>query len=748
MGDHAPAVVPYPTESTPSGVESPVNKVERPDAQTSPSLSGFDGSAINVEPSLSDEKVGPPPSVKTPWSTPWTKELNDAIFDPVVGGAKRRPVVYKPSAPDATILPESYEDRAPHSPRTDGTSLLKLTAMQQHQAALMDKLANQLSRMQDELHESRREHNSTLSQVNDLSNAVAAMVQLQDQQRQDMHKTLGLLERQQKDAQQNLGQSLGVSIAQALQEPINKIVDSVDQLIRSPKVTISTPRASTQQQGIAPVVQPAPPVSVATVAQQSLLTPQAAAAQPSSVNVPDTITRINKVVEQKAPGSLYQPQLTGIQTLHNVPLPQQGTNQLDQTYSSAPAPINVGPTQYAQASIPTPTRLNFGRNSTEREGVGLSDSAKFNQGVQEILNQMMREGDGWMPNQPAPSGGAAPPTNVSQRETTPASSASMAMPNTSIWKRKFDGVEPDLESYLSQFQAVGDACGWTDYVRGAVLVASLEKDAVRVMDHLPKGPVSAKDVAAKLREMFAPEASVVSYRTQFESRTRESSETAQQFALALSNLAAKAYPTKSATDRDELVLHKFLSGQPYNVRFAVGAVPFTSLAHAVAGVLRFEALVSKSTDAQPRAVRTNMASRQPQQRRPPVNRRRATASAAIQLPMELMGEVPYVSATDVDIDATSDSSGSAEPYDAIMDRLDDLATEVSAIRRGSNIVCWYCQKPGHYTDRCSAMLKRLQDGGYTGQALPRISWNAPRTPPRGDSKAVASKEPEGSLNTK
>ena len=123
--------------------------------------------------------------------------------------------------------------------------------------------------------------------------------------------------------------------------------------------------------------------------------------------------------------------------------------------------------------------MNFGRNSLGGEEVVLSESEQFRIGVQQQLDLLNKQGK---PQRPP----VCPPSlPCGQAHCT-----SGTMPNTSIWKRKFDGVEPDLESYLNQLDAVGKACGWDEYARGAVLVSSLQEDAIRVMDHLPLGPVS------------------------------------------------------------------------------------------------------------------------------------------------------------------------------------------------------------------------------------------------------------------
>ena len=140
--------------------------------------------------------------------------------------------------------------------------------------------------------------------------------------------------------------------------------------------------------------------------------------------------------------------------------------------------------------------------------------------------------------------------------------------------------------------------GWDEYARGVVLVASLERDAVRVMDHLPQGPVSV--TAQKLREMFVPEVCVVSHHTRFEMRTRGSNESAESFILELRNLSAKAFPKKSSEDCEEMVLRKLLSGEPYNIRYEIGAVCYQTLTQAMAGVLHSEVLVSKRPDPQHR----------------------------------------------------------------------------------------------------------------------------------------------------
>ena len=77
------------------------------------------------------------------------------------------------------------------------------------------------------------------------------------------------------------------------------------------------------------------------------------------------------------------------------------------------------------------------------------------------------------------------------------------------------------------------------------------------MAHLPLTVVTAK-----LPEMFAPEASIVSYHVHLETGIRGSDESAEKFALELLNLAAKVYPGKDAKDCEEMVLHNFLNGQP------------------------------------------------------------------------------------------------------------------------------------------------------------------------------------------
>ena len=283
---------------------------------------------------------------------------------------------------------------------------------------------------------------------------------------------------------------------------------------------------------------------------------------------------------------------------------------------------------------------------------------------------------------------------------------------------RFNGTNVDLNNYLAQFEAVSARHDWDDTDMGSVLIGSLEGAATKVMAQIPRGCISYVTIADKLRQMFAPEANVIAYRSQFQCRKRGSQESSTDFSLALQELAAKGYPQMDHGSLQQMQVDQFIRGQPTYIRFALASGMHRTLEEVVAASIRLECYAQDQQSAYP----------------PRQGGRRQQAVAA-QAGTGYHGGYPEWPGLEREADFSSQGD-----YSPVVDghmSHEDIGLEISDLlsqqaglefpgiaqvhaadgTRGPPR-CQFCGKVGHVLMQCRLLLSKLREQGYKGQKLP------------------------------
>ena len=333
-------------------------------------------------------------------------------------------------------------------------------------------------------------------------------------------------------------------------------------------------------------------------------------------------------------------------------------------------------------------------------------------------------------------GGYSRPPASMHRSFAGSSDSSISRANTSIWRLRYDGKSVDLENYLAQLDAVSAVRGWDDSEKGALLLASLEGNASRVMSNIPKGCVSYLVISQRLRQMFAPEANVVAYKAQFQCRARGANEGAHEYSLVLRELAHKAYPRMDHESLEQLVLDQFVKGQPTYIRFALASGCHTHLERAVATAIQLEAYARDPAVPTPPATSGNRRDRSANTRagwgynQPPAHPRDWPGLEFAPGPQITSA---YQTET-VEPEAPEDISASLAEVISDMAGLEFSGLATSQATQAS--VCYFCGDPGHYWMKCPALLRKLRERGFKGsfdysRGYNRSGNDRPGRPPYG-----------------
>ena len=284
-------------------------------------------------------------------------------------------------------------------------------------------------------------------------------------------------------------------------------------------------------------------------------------------------------------------------------------------------------------------------------------------------------------------------------------------PNTSIWRLRYDGRTGNLDNYLAQLDAVAQVREWTDNEKGAVLIASLEGNASRVMSAIPRGCTSYALISQKLRDMFEPEANVAAYKVQFQGRLRKPCEAAQDYSLCLRELAVKAFPGLDHANLEQFILHQYIHGQPQWLRVLLPSGNHRTVESAVAATLQVEAYAAGAPSPQP--VPSAPGSFTP----PPAVH--ATQGHPVFPALPWSQPAPFAapgmsSASAADV-PESDQEGDDLAFVAeVMSELIGLdisgLTSCAALQStpGAEPSCHYCGKPGHFWSKCRALINELR----------------------------------------
>ena len=303
------------------------------------------------------------------------------------------------------------------------------------------------------------------------------------------------------------------------------------------------------------------------------------------------------------------------------------------------------------------------------------------------------------------------------------------------WTQRYDGTQ-DLDAYLSQLELVGHMRGWTDHDLGIALVQNLKGKATMALKTL-SGPPTYAALVQRLRTVFEPHAHANSYKTQLFTRTRQTGETNQDFALALSDLASKAFPELDAHGRDAMALHAFQSGQPTWLRVILASADLRSMGDAVSAALRIESAhkgrLQQAPTQPPQLPAVAATVHYPQYH--------DDAYQGYTLPVVPEHDDPFVE-SDYAIPLEYDNpnpSGDGQTRDHIDEGSVDMLREAVTLITGVDLpgvaechaasggqqsasTCHYCGKPGHYWFRCWSVLELIRQRRIArGETVPPVS---------------------------
>ena len=300
------------------------------------------------------------------------------------------------------------------------------------------------------------------------------------------------------------------------------------------------------------------------------------------------------------------------------------------------------------------------------------------------------------------------------------------MPNTSIWRKPYDGRNVDLANYLAMFDCVARAQGWDDTEKGMVLMANLDGRASGVVNNIPPGCISYDIISSKLRQMFAPEANVIAYKAQFQHRVRGPLEEAQDYSLALRELAGKAYPRMDHESLEQLMVDQYIRGQPSYIRFALASGSHTELNRAVATTIQLEAYARDPVAPEP--------AKQQGGRRAPAIAAASQAGPGPQNPPAPEWPGLYFGPSPPTATASQAEAGGYTDQPEVTDELlADMFLSMSGLslqdtpqchatnQTGAPRPCYFCGKPGHFWMRCRALMDKLRERGFTGRVPDRTN---------------------------
>ena len=121
----------------------------------------------------------------------------------------------------------------------------------------------------------------------------------------------------------------------------------------------------------------------------------------------------------------------------------------------------------------------------------------------------------------------------------------------------------DIEEWLQRYEICASANGWKEEEKALRMPTLLEKEAFAVYLELDEGiKKDYKEIKQALLHYFQPPETRFIVLHEFESRKLLPGESPQEFLHSLKQLLTKAIPEMDMYAREQLLLHRFLSGLP------------------------------------------------------------------------------------------------------------------------------------------------------------------------------------------
>ena len=129
----------------------------------------------------------------------------------------------------------------------------------------------------------------------------------------------------------------------------------------------------------------------------------------------------------------------------------------------------------------------------------------------------------------------------------------------------------DIEEWLQRYEICASANGWKEEERVLRTPTLLEKEALFVYLDLTEEYYGA--VKTALLNAFQPPEARFVFLHEFENRKMVPGESPQEFLHVIKRLLAKAIPEMDEGAREQLLLHRFLSGIPEQFSKSIRASP-------------------------------------------------------------------------------------------------------------------------------------------------------------------------------
>ena len=128
----------------------------------------------------------------------------------------------------------------------------------------------------------------------------------------------------------------------------------------------------------------------------------------------------------------------------------------------------------------------------------------------------------------------------------------------------------DIEEWVLRYDICASANGWNDEAKALRIPTLLEKEALAVYLDIPEEDRKVYENVkhALVRAFQPPEARFIALH-EFETRKMLPGESPQEFLYSIKQLLRKAVPGMEEDSREQLLLHRFLSGIPENLSRSV-----------------------------------------------------------------------------------------------------------------------------------------------------------------------------------
>ena len=188
--------------------------------------------------------------------------------------------------------------------------------------------------------------------------------------------------------------------------------------------------------------------------------------------------------------------------------------------------------------------------------------------------------------------------DIQQSSYHPGNNSSFSRPSSS--PKVFDGTNTaQFRPWIIQFEAIARHQAWTAGERVVRLVSSLTGPAANLLIGMTLGQLDNYNfLRTRLSCRYDPPEREEAHRAELRARTRRRSESADEFAENIKNLAQRAYPLADQNMLDNLVVERFREGHGNEeLKKHLCLYPSTGLQDLIGACVRFETHVELGSHA-------------------------------------------------------------------------------------------------------------------------------------------------------